>query len=151
MNVSGGDSGGGSRRFRRKSTSLMTEINITPFVDVMLVLLVIFMVTTPLMQSGVAIDLPKEAVGSLEIQEENIVSLRKDGSIFFNDKRMTHKDLDDKLRKLVAVSPKAQVYLRADKGLPYGSVMKAMGTIKKAGVERLGMVTETPTDDDKSK
>jgi biopolymer transport protein TolR len=151
MNVSGGDSGGSSRRFRRKSTSLMTEINITPFVDVMLVLLVIFMVTTPLMQSGVAIDLPKESVGSLEIQEENIVSLRKDGAIFFNDKRITHKDLDDKLRKLVAVSPKAQVYLRADKGLPYGSVMKAMGTIKKAGVERLGMVTETPTDDDKIK
>lgn len=151
MNVSGGDEGGSSRRFRRKSTSLMTEINITPFVDVMLVLLVIFMVTTPLMQSGVAIDLPKESVGSLEIQEENIVSLRKDGSIFFNDKRITHKDLDDKLRKIVAVSPKAQVYLRADKGLAYGSVMKAMGTIKKAGVERLGMVTETPTDDDKSK
>lgn len=150
MNVSGGD-GGSSRRFRRKSTSLMTEINITPFVDVMLVLLVIFMVTTPLMQSGVAIDLPKEAVGALEIQEENIVSLRKDGAIFFNDKRVTHKDLDDKLRKIIAASPKAQVYLRADKGLPYGSVMKAMGTIKKAGVERLGMVTEMPAEDDKGK
>ena len=149
MNVSGGDEGGSSRRFRRKSTSLMTEINITPFVDVMLVLLVIFMVTTPLMQSGVAIDLPKEAVGALEIQEENIVSLRKDGAIFFNDKRITHRDLDDKLRKLIAATPKAQVYLRADKGLPYGSVMKAMGTIKKAGVERLGMVTEMPTEDDK--
>jgi biopolymer transport protein TolR len=151
MNVSGGDEGGSSRRFRRKSTSLMTEINITPFVDVMLVLLVIFMVTTPLMQSGVAIDLPKEAVGALDIQEENIVSIRKDGAVFFNDKRVTAKDLDDKLRKIVAVSPKAQVYLRADKGLPYGSVMKAMGTIKKAGVERLGMVTEMPTEDDKSK
>jgi biopolymer transport protein TolR len=151
MNVSGGDEGGSSRRFRRKSTSLMTEINITPFVDVMLVLLVIFMVTTPLMQSGVAIDLPKEAVGALEIQEENIVSLRRDGAVFFNDKRITARDLDDKLRKIIAVSPKAQVYLRADKGLPYGSVMKAMGTIKKAGVERLGMVTEMPTEDDKSK
>jgi biopolymer transport protein TolR len=151
MNVAGGDSGGSSRRFRRKTTPLMTEINITPFVDVMLVLLVIFMVTTPLMQSGVAIDLPRENVGSLEIQEENIVSLRKDGAIFFNDKRITHRDLDDKLKKIIAVSPKAQVYLRADKGLPYGSVMKAMGIIKKAGVERLGMVTETPSEDDKSK
>lgn len=151
MNVSGGDSGGGSRRFRRKSTSLMTEINITPFVDVMLVLLVIFMVTTPLMQSGVAIDLPKENVGALEIQEENIVSIRKDGAMFFNDKRVTTRDLDEKLKKIIATTPKAQVYLRADKGLPYGSVMKAMGTIKKAGVERLGMVTETPSEDDKGK
>jgi biopolymer transport protein TolR len=151
MNVSGGDSGGGSRRFRRKSTSLMTEINITPFVDVMLVLLVIFMVTTPLMQSGVAIDLPKENVGALEIQEENIVSIRKDGAMFFNDKRVTTRDLDEKLKKVIATTPTAQVYLRADKGLPYGSVMKAMGTIKKAGVERLGMVTETPTEDDKGK
>lgn len=151
MNVAGGDSGGSSRRFRRKSTALMTEINITPFVDVMLVLLVIFMVTTPLMQSGVAIDLPKEAVGALEIQEENIVSLRKDGAIFFNDKRIASRDLTDKLKKLVAASPKAQVYLRADKGLSYGSVMKAMGLIKKAGVERLGMVTEMPPEDEKGK
>lgn len=151
MNVSGGDGGGSSRRFRRKTTPLMTEINITPFVDVMLVLLVIFMVTTPLMQSGVAIDLPKENVGALEVQEENIVSLRKDGAIFFNDKRITSRDLNDKLKKLIAASPKAQVYLRADKGLPYGAVMKAMGTIKQAGVERLGMVTEMPTEEEKGK
>ncbi|MBF0291061.1 MAG: protein TolR [Nitrospinae bacterium] len=129
----------------------MTEINITPFVDVMLVLLVIFMVTTPLMQSGIAIDLPKENVGALEIQEENIVSLRKDGAMFFNDKRVTARDLNEKLKKLVTASPKAQVYLRADKGLPYGAVMKAMGAIKQAGVERLGMVTEMPTDEDKGK
>lgn len=150
MNVTG-ESGGSSRRFRRKTTPLMTEINITPFVDVMLVLLVIFMVTTPLLQSGVAIDLPRENVGALEIQEENIVSIRKDGAIFFNDKRVTPRDLGEKLKKLVDVSPKAQVYLRADKGLPYGSVMKAMGMIKQAGVERLGMVTEMPTEEDKGK
>lgn len=150
MNVTG-ESGGSSRRFRRKTTPLMTEINITPFVDVMLVLLVIFMVTTPLLQSGVAIDLPRENVGALEIQEENIVSIRKDGAIFFNDKRVTPRDLGEKLKKLVDVSPKAQVYLRADKGLPYGAVMKAMGMIKQAGVERLGMVTEMPTEEDKGK
>ncbi len=150
MNVMG-EGGSGSRRFRRKSASLMTEINITPFVDVMLVLLVIFMVTTPLLQSGVAIDLPRENVGALEIQEENIVSLRKDGAIFFNDKRITPRDLNDKLRKIIQASPKAEVYLRADKGLPYGAVMRAMGIIKQAGVERLGMVTEMPSEEDKGK
>lgn len=150
MNVMG-ETGSTSRRFRRKSSSLMTEINITPFVDVMLVLLVIFMVTTPLLQSGVAIDLPQENVGALEIQEENIVSLRKDGAIFFNDKRITARDLQNKLRNIIATSPKAEVYLRADKGLAYGSVMKVMGLIKTAGVERLGMVTEMPAEEEKEK
>ncbi len=133
-----------SGRFRRKTPTLLTEINVTPFVDVMLVLLIIFMVTAPLLHTGVGVDLPKTSVGSMEIREENVVTLRKDGGVFLNEKRVTFKELSSKLRSLSAATPGAEVFLRADKGLPYGDVMKTMGIIKQSGIERLGMVTEAP-------
>jgi len=136
----------GNRRFRRKASTLLTEINVTPFVDVMLVLLIIFMVTTPMMQSGINIDLPKEDVGSVEVKEENVVSVRKDGAVFFNDKRIAIKELGAKLKSLAVSAPKSDVYLRADKNLPYGTVVKVMGVIKKSGIERLGMITEIPVE-----
>jgi len=141
----------GGKRFRRKASTVITEINVTPFVDVMLVLLIIFMVTTPLMQSGVNIDLPKQETGFLDIREENVVTIRKDGAIFFNEKRVTLKDLSKKLKSISALSPSAEVYLRADKKLSYGSVMGVMGAIKKAGVRKLGMVTEVPASPVKKK
>lgn len=134
----------GGKRFRRKTSTLLTEINVTPFVDVMLVLLVIFMVTTPLMQSGINVSLPKEDAGSLDIRQENVVTVRGDGAVFFNDKRVTLDELEDKLRSLAAAAPSADVFLRADKELSYGAVVSVMGVMKRAGVERLGMVTEIP-------
>ncbi|MBI5816253.1 MAG: ExbD/TolR family protein [Nitrospinae bacterium] len=145
------DSGG--KRFRRKQSTLMTEINITPFVDVMLVLLVIFMVTAPMMQSGIDINLPKEAEpsGIIEVKEENMVSLRKDGALFFNEKRVTPKDLSEKLKSVVAGGAQPEVYLRADKDIEYGRVVSVMGLVKKAGVEKLGMVTEISPEEDAGK
>lgn len=134
----------GNRRFRRKASSVLTEINVTPFVDVMLVLLVIFMVTTPLMQSGINVDLPKEETGSLEIKQENVVTVRKDGAIFFNDKRVTYDELEKELNSIAAAAPASDVFLRADKDIAYGTVVSVMGAIKKAGIDRLGMVTELP-------
>ncbi len=139
----------GGKRFRRKASTVMTQINVTPFVDVMLVLLVIFLITAPMMQSGVSIDLPKEDTGTLEIKEENVVSVRGDGHIFYNDKRITEQDLTDKLKTLASVAPKTEVFLRADKGLEYGAVMKVMGIIKRAGIANLGMVTEYPVGSEK--
>jgi len=136
----------GGRRFRRNDTTLLTEINVTPFVDVMLVLLIIFMVTAPLMQSGINVDLPKEEAGSLEIRQENVVTLREDGAIFFNDKRVSRRDLENRLRSIAAAAPSADVFLRADEKIAYGAVVSVMGAIKKAGIERLGMVTEVPVD-----
>ncbi len=132
------------KRFRRKASSVMTEINVTPFVDVMLVLLIIFIVTAPLMQSGIKVDLPKQETGSLEIREENVVTIRKDGAIFFNEKRITQSDLLARLKSMVAQSPTVEVFLRADQKLAYGVVVSVMGVIKKAGVSRLGMVTIPP-------
>lgn len=141
----------GGKRFRRKATTVMTEINVTPFVDVMLVLLIIFIVTAPLLQSGVNVDLPKEEVGALEIREENVVTLRKDGAIFYNEKRVTEAQLDSTLKNLAAASPAAEVFLKADQTIPYGKVMGAMGIIKRAGISRLGMVTQVPTGDERDK
>lgn len=134
----------GGKRFRRKASTVITEINVTPFVDVMLVLLIIFIVTAPLMQSGINVDLPKQETGLLEIREENVVTLRKDGAIFFNDRRVTMKDLENRLKSLVSTSPSTEVFLRADQKLAYGAVVGVMAAIKKAGITRLGMVTEVP-------
>jgi biopolymer transport protein TolR len=141
----------GGKRFRRKASTVMTEINVTPFVDVMLVLLIIFMVTTPLMQSGVNVDLPKQDAGFLEISEQNVVTLRRDGSIFFNEKRVSLKDLEIGLRSIAALAPTTEVYLKADRSIKYGSVVGVMGAIKRAGISRLGMVTEVSHTPEKKK
>ena len=133
-----------AQRFHRKTATALTEINVTPFVDVMLVLLIIFMVTAPLLKSGVAVELPKEDTGKMEISEENVVTIRGDGALFFNDKRLTQKELDNRLKSIAETTPSAEVFLRADKALLYGDVIKVMGTIKKAGITRLGMVTQVP-------
>ena len=134
----------GGKRFRRKAATALTEINVTPFVDVMLVLLIIFIVTAPMLTSGVSVDLPKQDAGALEVREENVVSLRGDGALFYNDKRLTMGELSSVLKTLAAASPQAEVFLMADKKLSYESVMRVMGAIRQAGVTRLGLVTEVP-------
>jgi len=122
---------------------LMSEINVTPFVDVMLVLLIIFMVTAPLMRSGVDIDLPKEDAGPSEVRQENVVQLTGDGRIVFNENQVSEKQLADEMKKL-SLLPRAEVFLEADRRLPYEKVVEIMGVIKRAGVERLGLVTDMP-------
>ncbi len=121
----------------------MAQINVTPLVDVMLVLLVIFMVTAPMMQQGVQVNLPKADAKSLSPQEDTVVvSLEKSGSIFINKDQVTASDLRTKLTSLFANRTKKEVFLKADQDVPYGEVVKAMAEIKQAGIERLGMVTE---------
>ncbi|MBI4827558.1 MAG: ExbD/TolR family protein [Nitrospinae bacterium] len=134
----------GGKRFRRKAATALTEINVTPFVDVMLVLLIIFIVTAPMLTSGVSVDLPKHDAGALEVREENVVSVRGDGALFYNDKRLTLRELTGVLKTLAAASPQAEVFLMADKKLSYEAVMRVMGAIRQAGVTRLGLVTEVP-------
>ncbi|MDH4184224.1 MAG: ExbD/TolR family protein [Nitrospinota bacterium] len=132
----------GGKRFRRKASTLLTEINVTPFVDVVLVLLIIFMVTTPMMQSGVQVELPKEDAGAMEIKEENVITIDKDGALFFNDKRVAHDDLDTRLKSIAITDPAAQVYLRADRRVAYGAVMDILAMMKNSGVLKIGMVTD---------
>ena len=128
-------------------SSAISQINVTPLVDVMLVLLIIFMVTAPILQQGVSIDLPKVAAGPLTGEEEQlVVNVAKGGQIYLNDTAMTPEQLKEKLRAIVAARPDRQLYVRADQAVPYGQVMQVMGAVRDAGLVRVGLVTEPPPD-----
>lgn len=131
----------GSRNNGDRNT--MSQINVTPLVDVMLVLLVIFMVTAPMMQQGVQVNLPKADTKALNPQETTVVvSIEKSGRVFINSAEVPGDELKTKLASMFATRSKKEVFLKADKDVPYGEVIKAMAEIKGAGIERLGMVTE---------
>jgi biopolymer transport protein TolR len=121
----------------------MADINVTPLVDVMLVLLVIFMVTAPMMQQGVQVNLPKADTKAMATPDETVVvTVDKSGKVFINKEEIPAADLRGKLTAMFATREKKEVFLKADAGVPYGEVVKAMADIKGAGIERLGMVTE---------
>ncbi|QOX80431.1 protein TolR [Trichlorobacter lovleyi] len=122
---------------------MMAQINVTPLVDVMLVLLVIFMVTAPMMQQGVQVNLPKADTKGMNAQEDTvIVAVDRNGRTFVNKDEVPSGDLRRKLAEMFATRTKKEVFLKADAGVPYGEVVRAMAEIKGAGIERLGMVTE---------
>ena len=131
--------------------NLVSEINVTPFVDVMLVL-IIFMVTAPMMTQGVDVELPEtQSVESLSTDNENmILSLQADGTIYLDEYKVPIEELETKVAVLVK-EQKRQLFLKADKNVPYGTVMAIMGRIKAAGIERLGMVAETIEDSEVQK
>jgi biopolymer transport protein TolR len=119
---------------------VLSEINVTPFVDVMLVLLVIFMVTAPLLQQGIDVNLPKAKGKDLPPEERITLVIKKDGAIYMNDNPVSMTAMRQKLVAISTLNP--NVYLKADKGVPYGFVVEVIGEIKDAGIERLGIVTE---------
>jgi biopolymer transport protein TolR len=129
-------SGGNSKEF-------MSEINVTPFVDVMLVLLIIFMVTAPMMIQGVNVDLPEATAQPLDSEKEHLViTIDKDHQVHINDYQVSVESLSEKLMKILQGRSDREVYLKADKNIPYGIVVQVMAEIKDAGVEQLGMITE---------
>jgi biopolymer transport protein TolR len=131
------------------SDRLMSDINVTPFVDVMLVLLVIFMVTAPMMMQGVDVALPEATAKPLVAQKDNLViTIDKDQQVHINDFAVETDYLKEKLSKILENRTDRDVYFRADKTVPYGMVAKVMAEIKAAGVEKLGMVT-VPEEDDR--
>jgi len=126
-----------------KHNELMSEINVTPFVDVMLVLLIIFMVTAPMMIQGLNVDLPEATAKPLDSEKEHlIISINKDQQVYINDFEVTVEFLREKLLKVLQGRTDRDVYLKADKNIPYGIVVQVMAEIKGAGVEQLGMITE---------
>lgn len=128
---------------------LMSEINVTPFVDVMLVLLIIFMVTAPMMVQGVDVSLPQVESGPVSIDDERlVVSIDKQKQVYINDLQVTVDFLKEKLSKILETRKNREVLLRADKDIPYGMVVLVMSEIKGAGIEKLGMLTE-PVDEKK--
>lgn len=131
------------------SGQLMSDINVTPFVDVMLVLLVIFMVTAPMMMQGVDVSLPEATAEPLESEKEHlIITINTQNQIFINDFEVAIDGLGEKLEKILEGRSDREVFLKADKDISYGTVVHVMAEIKGAGVEKLGMVTE-PTIFDK--
>ena len=119
------------------------EINVTPFVDVVLVLLIIFMVTAPMMQQGIDVDLPETTTQNLRVRNEPlIITVKKDGSYFLANTTVTEQELGAKLTAILSGLDDKGVFLRADKAANYGSVVKALAAARLAGATKLGMVTE---------
>ena len=124
------------------SKRFLADINVTPFVDVMLVLLVIFMVTAPMMQEGIDVNLPQAQGKSLPSKEKRItISITKSSEIFLNERKVEFSLLEDTLKKIYQNRSDREIFLRADQTVPYGFVVKTMGAIKSAGIEQLGMIT----------
>ncbi len=122
--------------------SALSDINVTPLVDVILVLLIIFMVTAPMMTRGIDVRLPKTETGSDATEERLIVSVDRDNNVFLNDRPVNLHLLTDRLKAEMKRSGVEFVFLRADQDVPYGRVMLVMDQIKKAGADRVGMVTQ---------
>jgi biopolymer transport protein TolR len=119
----------------------LSNINVTPFVDVMLVLLVIFMVTAPIIQQGVEVNLPQAKASPVVGEAEPlIVTVTREGQVYLNDNEVTLAELRKKLQAIRNLDAQKPVYLRADRDVRYGSVITAIGEIKGAGIERLGMI-----------
>jgi biopolymer transport protein TolR len=130
---------------------LMSDINVTPLVDVMLVLLIIFMVTAPMMMQGVDVSLPEATAEPLESEKEHLViTVDKENKVFINDFQVSVDGLGEKLKKILEGRSDREVFLKADKDISYGTVVQVMAEVKGAGVEKLGMVTEPAVFDEES-
>lgn len=122
---------------------LMSEINVTPFVDVMLVLLIIFMVTAPMMTHGVKVDTPQTTHEKMDIDAKSIIiAIDANRQVFINQYQLDASEVGERLPTILDVRQTREVYLKADKSLPYGLVMNVMAQIREAGIEKIGMVTE---------
>jgi biopolymer transport protein TolR len=140
----GGVMGKRGSRVRRGRASAMSEINITPFVDVMLVLLIIFMVAAPLLTVGVPVDLPRTAAAALPTEQEEplTVSLMADGRVAIMTTEVPESDLVSQLRAVAAERTSNRLFLRADGAIPYARVMEVMGALNAGGFSNIGLVTE---------
>jgi len=136
--------GNGSKRGRYRP---MSEINVTPFVDVMLVLLIVFMVTAPLLTVGVPIDLPKTKAQSIADPDEPlVVSVNGEGVIFIQDTEVPLENLVARLSAITGTKPDTRIYVRGDRTIDYGRIMEVMGRVNSAGFTRVALIAELPKD-----
>jgi biopolymer transport protein TolR len=135
----------GGTNGRRRRYRPLSEINVTPLVDVMLVLLIIFMVTAPLMTSGVNVDLPKTTAQPVNQDSEPVtVSVDAQGKIYLQDTEVALPDLVAKLQAIAQNNPARRIFVRGDKALPYGRIMEVMGTITEGGFTKVALLAEQP-------
>jgi len=140
----------GGSRFRRRIYTPMADINVTPFVDVMLVLLIIFMVAAPLMNVGVPVDLPKTTADPIQGQDEPIVvSVKAKGEVFLGETEYSVDDLVGKLKAVQAEKPDQRIFVRGDKAVDYGRVMEVLGALRAAGFTKAGLVGDLVPGDGK--
>src|SRR5262245_41975083 len=125
-----------------RTGSALSEINIIPLVDVVLVLLLIFMLTAPMMYRGIDVNLPKASAKPTAVEERLVLTVTKDRTLYLNDKPVPLASLDAQLATTFRDRKDKTLYLKADSGLPYGTVVETMDRVRRAGIERLGMVTE---------
>lgn len=134
-----------SRGKRGRGFRPMSDINVTPFVDVMLVLLIIFMVTAPLMTVGVPVDLPQTKAAQLnDSQEPLVVSLKADGKIFLQETPISKDELPARVKAIAGQNQDVRIFIRADRKLPYGEVMMVMGGLSEAGFRRIALLATQP-------
>lgn len=132
-------------RRRNDPNKAMAEINVTPLVDVMLVLLIIFMVTAPMLSMGIDVNLPRVKSKSVDVTEEKLVlTINETKEIYLNKTKLPLGEINSKLEAIFSNRIDREVFLRADKNVPYGFVVEVMSEIRKAGVDKLGMITEPP-------
>jgi biopolymer transport protein TolR len=136
-------------RYQKKrlyfESKLLSDINVTPLVDVVLVLLIIFMVTAPMLQMGIDVNLPRVKSKSIDVTEEKLVlTINGAKEIYINKYKTSLTDLSTKLESIFASRIDREVFMRADKTVPYGFVVEVMSEIRKSGVDKLGMITEPP-------
>jgi biopolymer transport protein TolR len=135
----------GKRKHRRRRAAVMSEINVTPMVDVMLVLLIIFMVTAPLMSTGIKVNLPESNVSQLENEKKDEpiqVIVDKKGDLYIQDTKFTFAELGAKLGEVTKENRDAQIYVKGDNDVPYGTVIAAISAINEAGYGKVGLVTQ---------
>ena len=129
-----------------RSGRWMAEINMVPFIDIVLVLLVIFMITAPLMIRGIDVALPKSAVNNLRQEKRIVVTVDRHQTLYLDQEKVALKNLETVLKARKRNNPDLALYLQADKGVPYGVIVEVMDRVKKVGIERMGMVTEPLAD-----
>jgi biopolymer transport protein TolR len=143
MSAGGSGAAGGRRRRSRRKSAPMADINMTPFIDVMLVLLIIFMVTAPLMTAGVPLDLPKTGAGQLNIDQKPVtVSINEKGQIFLGETQVALSDLATQIKPVAKQGFDERIFVRGAKQAEYGAVAQVMSAITTAGYKRVALLTE---------
>lgn len=142
MAMASGGGGGGGRRRRRGRPAVMNEINMTPFIDVILVLLIIFMVAAPMMTVGVPVDLPETQAKAMEGQTKPIsVSVNAKGQVFVQDDEVTADTVVSKVQAIAKQGAEERIYIRGDRTADYGLIMRVMGRLNGAGFKKIGLIT----------